>query len=117
MAMVDQLQNIWLKMRFLEVFSLADLVIFCDEEVPTNYMAGYVLSLIQAGYVIELSGKRNALRRGKGKYRLLRDTGEQAPVLQNGISLLYEGRYIWVKYAIYDPNLDAYFSLIKEEAA
>lgn len=112
--MVEQLDQMWLKMRQLEVFRVCELANICDCEVPFALLASYVVALVDSGYVVEISGRMNPLKHGR--YRLLRDTGKLAPILLKGISILSLGQYIWVDYAIYDANLDAYFPLVKEVA-
>lgn len=113
--MVDQLQNIWLKMRHLEVFQLRELVVFCDFEVHPSLLAAYMVALIEAGYITEISGKKNNLLK-HGRYRLLRDTGEEAPILKKDIFIFFKGRYLKADYAVYDANLDVHFPLVKEVA-
>jgi hypothetical protein len=108
-----QLERIWSKMRNLEVFTLCQLAEFCDQDIPVNLLAAYILALLESGYLVEISGKRKL---NHGRYRLLRDSGEFAPILRKHIFVRVMGRFVEVEYAVYDPNIDFFFPLVKEEA-
>ncbi|WP_016949797.1 hypothetical protein [Anabaena sp. PCC 7108] len=108
-----QLERMWSKIRQLEVFSLCELTEFCDLEISIQLLATYILALKESGYLVELTGKRNLVTHGR--YRLVRDLGQFAPILRESVSISVMGQSVQVKYAMYDPNEDFYFPLIKED--
>ncbi|MBD2570029.1 hypothetical protein [Anabaena lutea] len=105
-----QFEQMWSKIRRLEVFCLHELAEFCDFEVSIPLLAAYILALTESGYLVELSGKRTHRR-----YRLVRDLGQFAPILRESVPIRVMGRLVQVQYAMYDPNEDFYFPLIKED--
>ncbi|MBD2629890.1 hypothetical protein [Trichormus variabilis] len=108
-----QFERMWAKIRRLEVFSLAELTEFCDFEVSIPILAAYILALKESGYLLELTGKRNLITHGR--YRLVRDLGQFAPILRDSVSMQVMGQFVQINYAMYDPNEDFYFPLIKED--
>lgn len=73
--------RLWASMRMLRNFTAVDLVATA-EAGPANARK-YIIGLVNAGYLIEATPKRNGHRGGHAVYRLVRDSGPRAPRLQS----------------------------------
>ncbi len=83
----DKQTRCWQAMRVLKVFSQADLQTCA--EIDEDFAYEYCAALIRAGFLTSNGGGRKG-----SEYRLVRNTGPLAPVLQ-----LQKGQ-------IYDPNIN-----------
>lgn len=83
-------QNMWRTMRIRKVFTLDDLVALSSTEhkVSPEEAETYMKFLEKAGYIKNTDGKS----RPKAAYRLIKDTGPKAPMIQR------------IK-RVWDPNL------------
>ncbi len=70
----------WTSMRILIQFSLPDLM--ATAEIGKANARKYVTGLRRSGYLILARTKRDGSKNGHEIYRLVRDTGPQAPRLQ-----------------------------------
>lgn len=92
-------QRAWNVMRLPGIFTVPDLVavaIINGENSPTVNLQIYCKGLEKAGYLLELADRVEGTKprsRGFVRYRLIKDTGEIAPVLRR------------TKRTIYDHNL------------
>lgn len=82
--------RLWRSMQMLPQFSLGDLEL--TAEAGRSHVTKYARALLKAGYLRQVSAKRNGERGGHAVYMLARNTGPHAPRITNG--------------GLLDPNLE-----------
>ncbi|MCA1492727.1 hypothetical protein I6F11_17540 [Ensifer sp. NBAIM29] len=88
-------QRVWTAMRMSGAFTISDLVIAAaaGDDDPDDNASRYIRRLKAAGYVVELPTRQKGTRltsNGFKRYRLLKDTGPQAPVYRPKTQTLHD---------------------------
>ncbi|MCJ7996090.1 hypothetical protein J5N58_16855 [Rhizobium cremeum] len=88
-------QRIWTAMRMSSTFTVAELVIAAaqNEANPEHLARRYIGHLVAAGYVAEQAGRTAGTRlnsRGFKRFRLLKNTGMQAPVWRKALNAVHD---------------------------
>ncbi|WP_320200597.1 hypothetical protein RMR16_008790 [Agrobacterium sp. rho-13.3] len=93
-------QRLWTVMRMSGPFAVRDIVMVADWplEYPENNAHRYICALKRAGYVVELPTQNKR----KQRFRLVRNSGQLAPVV------------ITKKGLLHDPNTDEVVSCAKQ---
>lgn len=89
-------QRLWTAMRMSNTFTIGDVAMIAareGDESPENNAAWYVRRLRWAGYVAELPVRQQGTRltsSGFKRYRLMQDTGSNAPVYRPKTRTLFD---------------------------
>jgi hypothetical protein len=88
-------QRLWNAIRMSRSFTIGDLVIAAGrgEKDPENNATWYIRHLRAAGYIAELPVRQKGTRltsNGFKRWRLLRDTGDKAPVYRPKAKLVHD---------------------------
>lgn len=75
-------QRMWQSMRILRRFTIGDLE--ATAEATRHGAQRYVSGLERAGYLTRAAERVSGVRGGAVQFRLVRDSGPQAPVLYRG---------------------------------
>jgi len=89
-------QRVWSAIRMSSSFTISDIVMAAarpDDKDAENNAAWYLRHLTRAGYLAELPSRQRGTKltsSGFKRWRLVRDTGPQAPVFKSKLLLVHD---------------------------